>query len=320
MFLNMVRAATARYVLRLVVTAAVALATILAVPNPATAIDYDEAHPVRAFVGYGRVYTPSGAPLRLRSEPSTGSHSRVIDKLPSGTVIKYRCFIRAQTVDGPFGPSDIWYGTRRGFLPQAYLRWDVPGSDTGTPPRCGDEPAPDNADKRPVCRLGGSREEIYELFFGRSCVPPDVFRSPDPGDRAFPSSFAGQTPVLLLGIGPHAEDSLGLVWDGCSVPWQAVVLPGMGHDVSTPFGFNFRKACEVHDLGYRLVDRHILPESAEQPLDDYFGSMLGHVCRLYYSNRLPACMEVAAAYSTAVHLADHQPKPDSYPRRSIPPR
>ncbi|MEX5721664.1 phospholipase A2 [Geodermatophilus maliterrae] len=245
-----------------------------------------------------------GTPLTVRSGP--GLHtSKTGVELADLTPVTVDCLLYGTSVTGTQGESSVWLRLGEGsYVAAAYVHQ----ANDWTPEVCGAPSSDDAGDQWPDCSLGGSEEEVYALMFGGYCMPPDEVMATDPGDpnTSKPDQTGPQRPFLVADVGPNGENSYGLTWDGCSVPEQAALIPHMG-DPSYPFGFNFRAACQVHDLGYRLMDRHILPESAEQPLDRFFTQMLGRICRTQYYDRLVGCMQVATAYGSAVTVANHKP-------------
>lgn len=87
---------------------------------------------------------------------------------------------------------------------------------------------------------------------------------------------------------PNGVRVRGREFDGCSDP-----------GVDKPLGFDFRHACWMHDFGYELIRRGVLPRQAEHNVDRVFGAALLSICRdTYRGNRL--CVGVATDYRTAV--------------------
>lgn len=308
-------------------------ATFTGVKAGSGCFDKQTSEPARTTGTSGARVNVNGL-ARVRSEPSTGA--LVKHRYDDETPVKLSC----QT----FAEGRWWVKLASGA---GYIAAELVSGVSPTLEQCpGKTPREDQGEKQDPpktsgerqraetapCSLGGSEKEVYELMFGAACVDNKEVFGPDPGDDDddYPNElqdpscdrptcrFEARRPFYIEDIGPNGEGSYGIRWDGCSVPEQAALIPGMG-DVSHPFGFDFINACHVHDFGYRLIDRHILPESAEEALDTFFARMLGRIC-LNYPDRIAACREVALVYSTAVMTADHKPKRDDYPRVYTGPR
>ena len=293
------------------------------------------------------IRTDSGLPVTVRQGP--GTDWPVVGSLGNGARVSIGCtFYRGgrlwdKIVDGGYVADEyVRTGTTGPVASRCTLPTDGEPND-GEPTDADDGAGGGDADQleglpvfpvlpdstdRPDCTLGGSEEEVRSRLFEAGCVGDEEVFGHDPGDPDpkfadvlkeapgepvyLPDPLAIRRPFLIQDIGPNAENSYGIRWDGCSVPEQAAVIPNMG-DPSHPFGFDFLPACQVHDLGYRLIDRHILPESAEEAMDTFFAQMLGRIC-LNYPDRIVGCRETALAYSGAVMYADHEPTREDYPR------
>lgn len=77
--------------------------------------------------------------------------------------------------------------------------------------------------------------------------------------------------------------------DGCSVP----VVGSSWAD--KPGGFDFRSACDMHDYGYELIRRGLLPKEAERIVDRVFKDTLTYICGAAYRNN-SECLRWASLY------------------------
>ena len=81
--------------------------------------------------------------------------------------------------------------------------------------------------------------------------------------------------------------------DGCTVP----VVGSSWAD--KPGGFDFRSACDMHDYGYELIRRGLLPKEVERIVDHVFKDTLTHICGDAYRNN-SECLRWANLYGDAV--------------------
>lgn len=99
---------------------------------------------------------------------------------------------------------------------------------------------------------------------------------------------------------PTGKRVVGINNDGCSTP---------GPNISSPLGFSFRAACDMHDYGYGLIGntykgyKYYLDRSKKSNVDNAFHTtMKTYSCKHYFFTRRPACYSVAYTYYKAVGL------------------
>ncbi|HEY3464522.1 MAG TPA: hypothetical protein VGL47_05280, partial [Amycolatopsis sp.] len=90
-----------------------------------------------ALAATGTVHTDSGAPLTVRSAPSTGATST--GTVADGTAVTIDCQTTGETVTGKYGTSNIWDHIPGGYITDTYV---YTGSDGRIAPDCTDVPTP----------------------------------------------------------------------------------------------------------------------------------------------------------------------------------
>ncbi|GHF52468.1 uncharacterized protein YraI [Amycolatopsis bartoniae] len=87
-----------------------------------------------ALAAGGTVHTDSGAPLTVRSSPSTSAGS--VGTIADGTAVTIDCQTSGDTVTGKYGTSDVWdhVPASGGYISDAYV---YTGSDGRVAPDCG---------------------------------------------------------------------------------------------------------------------------------------------------------------------------------------
>lgn len=91
---------------------------------------------------------------------------------------------------------------------------------------------------------------------------------------------------------------MGISYDGCSTP---------GPNISSPYGFSFRTACDTHDYGYGLIGntykgyKYYLDRSQKSAVDSvFYTTMKTYSCKHYFITTRPKCYALAYAYYKAV--------------------
>jgi uncharacterized protein YraI len=90
-----------------------------------------------ALAATGTVHTDSGAPLTVRSSPSTGASSA--GTVADGAAVDIDCQTTGETVTGKYGTSNIWDHVPGGYITDTYV---YTGSDGRIAPDCTDVPTP----------------------------------------------------------------------------------------------------------------------------------------------------------------------------------
>ena len=90
-----------------------------------------------ALAATGTVHTDSGAPLTVRSAPSTGASSA--GTVADGAAVDIDCQTTGETVTGKYGTSNIWDHVPGGYITDTYV---YTGSDGRIAPDCTDVPTP----------------------------------------------------------------------------------------------------------------------------------------------------------------------------------
>jgi len=85
-----------------------------------------------ALAATGTVHTDSGAPLTVRSAPSTGASSA--GTVADGAAVDIDCQTTGETVTGKYGTSNIWDHVPGGYITDTYV---YTGSDGQVAPDCG---------------------------------------------------------------------------------------------------------------------------------------------------------------------------------------
>lgn len=82
----------------------------------------------------------TGLPLSVRSKANTSSS--VVKQLKDGSKVTITCYVRGETVQGLWGPTDLWNKVEGGgYVSDGFL---ITGSDDPVVPKCGggSDPAP----------------------------------------------------------------------------------------------------------------------------------------------------------------------------------
>ena len=84
-----------------------------------------------ALAATGTVHTDSGAPLTVRSAPSTSAAST--GTIAEGTAVNIDCQTNGDTVTGKYGTTEIWDHVPGGYITDSYV---YTGSDDRVAPNC----------------------------------------------------------------------------------------------------------------------------------------------------------------------------------------
>ncbi|MBW4722240.1 M23 family metallopeptidase [Saccharothrix obliqua] len=79
----------------------------------------------------GTVGTDSGAPVTIRSGPSTSKSA--VGSVASGASVTIRCQVKGETITGKYGTTDLWDNIGSGYVSDAYV---YTGSDGQVAPAC----------------------------------------------------------------------------------------------------------------------------------------------------------------------------------------
>lgn len=88
-----------------------------------------------ALAATGTVHTDSGAPLSVRTAPSTTAGTN--GSIASGTAVTIDCQTTGETVTGKYGTSNIWDHVPGGYITDTYV---YTGSDGRVAPDCAGTP------------------------------------------------------------------------------------------------------------------------------------------------------------------------------------
>ncbi len=232
------------------------------------------------------------ASLDGRTVTDVNNHARP-NLYAAGSRVRVIC----QTLGTVAYGSRIWDLTAEGyFVVDRYVKTGYRGFDP-TLPRCNHKKLEWASAKRsgrpPLrqCRYTDVDQDVRDLLIGNNCVLPDGMT--EDGNRWVYT-------IWLTTTTPRTAVRAEYV-DGCSAPTELQTIKYFG-DKDEPFGYTFLPACNVHDLGYRLMDRDLLPETAKDTIDTIFFELLNTICDVEYQDRIDGCRLVAKAYYTAVHL------------------
>lgn len=163
----------------------------------------------------------TGLPLSVRSKASTSGS--VVKTLADGSKVTITCYVRGETVQGVWGPTDLWNKVSGGgYISDGFL---FTGSDTPVVPKCdgGTTPAPATYIK-PVKtgqitqRPGDpySHNDIYNKYAYDFAVPT--------GTNVY-ASRSGK--VILAGTSPYWQNGTEVIVDhGSGVCSQYIHLSG----------------------------------------------------------------------------------------------